>query len=248
MLQAATGSLEENVLPLLQYWLSSRVKKVLCFANFGPQQVTFLFMQNEIFYEIGKTLLRTKSAFIASLNLSIIHWSLSKKWHRNKTAFSKSKPVQCIRSKSMTCLRKGRLLRFESISTATSDGCVQKLRNDVWHDSESIAIKVCSQIGRHWKVIFENHVVTGVNRTSFKFWFEDFWAICLCKQSSTLLLTNHPWLDLEDLSLMSNSQFSLFKVNERWAKLCKVKIFQLQDMLNVIRCIYKRFAVKNSGI
>ena len=42
----------------------------------------------------------------------------------------------------------GRLLRFQSNSTATSDGGVQKLGNDVRRDSESIATKVCCQIGR----------------------------------------------------------------------------------------------------
>ena len=31
-------------------------------------------------------------------------------------------------------------------------------------------------------------------------------------------------------------------------KLCKVKIFQLQSMLNAIRCIDPRFAFKNSGL
>ena len=31
-------------------------------------------------------------------------------------------------------------------------------------------------------------------------------------------------------------------------KLCEEKIFQLQSMLNVIRCIYQRFAFKNSRI
>ena len=31
-------------------------------------------------------------------------------------------------------------------------------------------------------------------------------------------------------------------------QLCEVKIFQLQSMLNVIRCIGQRFAFKNSGI
>ena len=61
--------------------------------------------------------------------------------------------------------RKGRLLRFESNSTATSDGGAQKLGNDVRRDSESIATKVCSQI---------SHVVTSVDRTSFNFRFEDF--------------------------------------------------------------------------
>ena len=43
-------------------------------------------------------------------------------WHRNKTTCSKWNPVQSSRSKSTTCPRKGCLLRFESNSTATSDG------------------------------------------------------------------------------------------------------------------------------
>ena len=70
-----------------------------------------------------------------------------------------------------TCLRKGRLLRFKSNSTATSDGCAQKLWNDLWHDSESISAKVCSQIGRKWNAIFESHVVTSVDRWGFDFGF-----------------------------------------------------------------------------
>ena len=37
-------------------------------------------------------------------------------------------------------------------------------------------------------------------------------------------------------------------LDEHWAKLCTVKIFQLQSMLNVIRCINQRSAFKNSGI
>ena len=71
-------------------------------------------------------------------------------WHRNKTVCSESNAVQSSRSKSTTCLRKGRLLRFESNNTATSDGGAQKLGNDVWHDSGSMATKVCSKIGRKW--------------------------------------------------------------------------------------------------
>ena len=41
----------------------------------------------------------------------------------------------------MTCPRKGRLLRFQSNSTATSHGDAQKLGNSLWHDSESTATK-----------------------------------------------------------------------------------------------------------
>ena len=42
------------------------------------------------------------------------------------------------------------------------------------HVSESIATKVCSQIGRKRNVMFESHVVTSVDRMSFDFGFSDF--------------------------------------------------------------------------
>ena len=48
----------------------------------------------------------------------------------------------------MTCLLKECLLRFEMNSIVTSDGCTQKLGIYVRCDSELIATKVCSQIGR----------------------------------------------------------------------------------------------------
>ena len=48
-------------------------------------------------------------------------------WHRNKTACSWLNPVQSSRSKSTTCQRKGRLLKFKLNSTATSDGSAKKL-------------------------------------------------------------------------------------------------------------------------
>ena len=97
-----------------------------------------------------------------------------KLWHRNKTACSKSNPMQSSRSESTTCQRKVRLLRFESNSAATSDGVEQKLGSDVRCDSESITTKVCSQIGCKWNAMFESHVVTSVDRTSFDFRFSIF--------------------------------------------------------------------------
>ena len=83
-----------------------------------------------------------RSIFRSFIGLSV------KIWHRNKTVCFESNPVQSSRSKSTTCLRKMRLLRFESNSTATLDGGAQKLGNGVWHASESFKTKVCSQIGR----------------------------------------------------------------------------------------------------
>ena len=45
------------------------------------------------------------------------------------------------RSKSATYQRKGRLLRFQANSTATSDAWALKLGNNAWYDSELIATK-----------------------------------------------------------------------------------------------------------
>ena len=75
---------------------------------------------------------------------SIIHWSLSKRRHRNKSSCSLLNRVQSSRSKLTTFLNTGSQLRFQSNrvsaqtpieqgvcsdsnQTATSDGCVQKL-------------------------------------------------------------------------------------------------------------------------
>ena len=48
--------------------------------------------------------------------------------------------------------------------------------------------------------MFEGHVVTSVDRTSLDFQFEDFWSNLPFKIIFTVLLTNHPYLELEDLS------------------------------------------------
>ena len=50
-------------------------------------------------------------------------------------------------------------------------------------------------LGSKWNAKFESHILSSMDwshRTSFNFQFEDFLAICLCKYSSTVLLTNHP--------------------------------------------------------
>ena len=51
---------------------------------------------------------------------------------------------------------------------------LEKLGNYVWHDSGSITTKVCSQNGRKQNAMFESHVVTSVERTSFDLWFDEF--------------------------------------------------------------------------
>ena len=134
----------------------------------------FFSCEMKISMELARSCCRPKQRpSLRSIFLSVIGLWV-KIWHRNKTACSESNPVQSSRSKSTTCPRKGSLLRFESNSTATSDGGAQKLGNDVRRDSESITTKVCSQIGRKWNAMFDSHVVTSVERTSFDFRFECF--------------------------------------------------------------------------
>ena len=81
-------------------------------------------------------------------------------WHDSESiATTVCSPIG--RKRNATCPRKGRLLTFKLHSTETSDGGVQKLGNDVWHDSELIATTACSPISSKWNVMFESHVVTG---------------------------------------------------------------------------------------
>ena len=49
-LRAATSSLEENMPPLLRYWLSSRINKILMLCKFQAttSQIFFIYMWNEI--------------------------------------------------------------------------------------------------------------------------------------------------------------------------------------------------------
>ena len=87
LLQAATGLLDKNKLPLLQYWLCSRVNNVLMLFNLLAAtsyfffHVKWKFQWNWLFFHVKwkfQWLLLTKVAPIAWLNLSISHWSLSK--------------------------------------------------------------------------------------------------------------------------------------------------------------------------
>ena len=111
-------------------------------------------------------------------------------------------PVQSSRSVSTTCPRKKRLLRFELSSTATSDGGAQKLGNDVRRNFELIASKVCSQIGHKWNAMFENNVVTSVDRTSFDFQFEDFLSY-LPLQTFIYCVTDQPSITRSQRSVLN---------------------------------------------
>ena len=183
---------------------------------------------------------------LRSIFLSVIGLWV-KIWHRNKAACSESNPVQSSSSQSTTCPRKGRLLRYESNSTATSDGGAQKLGKDVRRDSESIDTKICSQIGRKKHAMFESHVVTSVHRTSWRFFeqsaFVNTIIYCVTDQPS-ITRSQRSVLNFK-FSVLSSLMSCSMSIEQ---KLCKVKIFQLQSMSNAKTCIDQRFAFKNSRI
>ena len=79
---------------------------------------------------------------------------------------------------------KGVCLRFHWNSTATSDCCAQNFGNDLWHDSEFIATKVCSQISCNWNYMFKSKVETWIAGTSCNF------ELNLFEQSATLIESN----------------------------------------------------------
>ena len=158
--------------------------------------------------------------------------------HRNRSSCSESSPVQSNRSKQTFCPRKERLLRLQSIqsnSTTTSDVGAQKLGNDVWHDSGSIATKVCNKVGRKWKAMFESHVEPCIDWTSFDSRFEDFFSNLLLK-IIIYCVTDQPSITRSRRSVL-NFKFSVLTFPRLMGcsmsitqKLCEVKISQLQPM------------------
>ena len=69
----AQAQLEENVLPLLLYWLGSRVKKVIMVCKFGAVKSRFFCHVKWNFDRVRENLLQTKAGLISSLNRSIIY-------------------------------------------------------------------------------------------------------------------------------------------------------------------------------
>ena len=132
---------------------------------------------------------------------------------------------------------------------------LETMSGDYRRDSESIATKVwsLSQIGSKWNAMFEGHAVTSVDRTSFNFLFEVFFSN-LPLQTFIYCVTDQPSITRSRRSVL-NFKLSVLTFSRSMScsmsieqKLCEVKIFQLQSMLNAIRCIDQRSAFKNSRI
>ena len=216
---------EENVLPPLRYWLSSRVKMVLLlFRYLAATSHSFFHVKWNFRLNWQDVVADQCSAhrFAQSFDHSLVSelkYDIGTKQHVPNRILCKAADLSRwpVREKGVCSV-----LRFELNSTVTSDGGAQKLGNDfwnysesianqslqpnrpqikcvlpqerasaknststlhggaqkigydIWHDYESIATKVCSPIDRKWNAMFESHVVTSVDRTSFDFRFEDF--------------------------------------------------------------------------
>ena len=121
----------------------------------------------------------------------------------------------------------------------------KSFRNDVWHDSESIATKVWSQVGRKWNSmqVFDSHVVTSTDRTSFVFFeqsaFVNNHLLCYWPTVHNSISKSCPKFQV------LSSHFSKVDelLDEHWAK-----IVRSENISTPIACIEKRFAFKNSAI
>ena len=96
-------------------------------------------------------------------------------------------------------------------------------------------------------------MVTSVDRMSLDFQFEDFLSN-LPLQTFIYCVTDQPSITQSRRSVL-NFKLSVLTFSRSMScsmsieqKLCKLKIYQLQSMLNAIRCIDQRFVFKNSGI
>ena len=172
---------------------------MLC--RYRAVMTVFFFMWNENIDGMGEKLLPTKAVCIASLNLSTIHWSLSK----NKT--QEQNRMFRIESCAKLCLQPN---RSQTKCDLPQERTSAQIRIDQHSDCRWRREKACKRcLAWFW---IESNQSLQPNRSQMKcdVWtrckwpalterasiFEisiwRFWAICLCRQSSTALLTNSP--------------------------------------------------------
>ena len=104
-----------------------------------------------------------------------------------------------------------------------------KTLNYVWHDSELIVTKICSQKGCKWSAMFESHVETCIDWTSFNFWFEDFLSNILL----IYFVTDQPSISQSQISVL-NFKSSILTFLTHWG-LNEASIFaqcSLKELLN----------------
>ena len=108
------------------------------------------------------------------------------------------------------------------------DGRAQKLGNSyyLWDDCELITSKVCSQNCSRGKEMFESHLETYIEWTSFEFWSQDFFQRSatenkhlLCYWPTTHNLISKTCYNFQVLSSQFCEVNDLF--DEHWAKIVR---------------------------
>ena len=160
---------------------------------------------------------KQRSSLCSILRAFVCFWV--KLRHLNKSTSSKSNPVQSSRSELTTYLRKGRLLRFQLNSTATSDGGAQKLGNDPWQWLAWFWIDVSQslqpdQSKNEWKEIVWKPY-RGLH------WLDELWfsALRFFQQSATE--KNHfPFHTVTDQASITWSWSSIQNLNFKFSLFC----------------------------
>ena len=164
-------------------------------VNFGQLRVTFFSCEMKFSMELARFCCRTKQRpLLCSIFRSVI--GLWVKYDaRDKTACSESNPVKSRRSKILNwrpvrgkgvCSYLNRTAQWLQMaarkSLETMSGVILN-RLQPKFAAKSVANELLCLKAMQWPAL------TG--RASI-FDLKIFWAICVCKQSSTVLLTNHP--------------------------------------------------------
>ena len=175
-----------------------------------------------------------------------------KLWHRNKTTCPESNPVQSSTGrKSTTCPRKG--------VCSDSNWTAQRLQMAACKSLKTMSRVILNGSQPKFaakSVANEMRPVRGQDQR----WQDELRCSMLRFFEQSDLVNNHLlcyWPTIHNSISKTCPKFHVISshffevdelLDEHWAKLCEVKIFQLQSMSNAIRCIDHRFAFKNSGI
>ena len=186
-------------------------------------------MWNENFHGIGEKLVPTKAAPIAIINLLISHWSLS----RHKTREKKPHIQNRILGKAAGL---NQLPVWGKGVCSDSNRTAQRLQMAACKSFEMMSGMILNRLQTKFAAM-----KCDVLKRSLAMWWvwwpglagrasifdlKIFWAICHRKHSTTVLLTNHPKPDLQDLSwspkfqVISSHFLEVYELlSENWAKI-----------------------------
>ena len=132
-----------EILKVTTWNLSIEIVTLLAQISVSSTDLKWIWIPHSLFRDSGqiKPLQLVGQARTGSHCLALIR-------HRKKPRYSKLNPVKCSTSKLMTCLRNKCLLTFQWNSMTTSVAGVQKLWNNLWHDSEWIWLQMKNNVSK----------------------------------------------------------------------------------------------------